>query len=115
MKKFIVERDVRGLGGMSPGEFGILAGELNAALAMMPGIQWLHSYVSEDKTFCVFVAESETLVREHALETGFPIAKISEVVEVVDPTFEHLMSTSTKSTSRKSVIDWFSRARSRAA
>lgn len=115
MKKFIIERDIAGLGELTPGELGLVAREANAALAIMPGIQWLQTFVAYDKAFCVFLAEDESLIREHVLATGFPAAKISEVTDVIDPSFEALAMKPDEKTSRRAVADWFARNRSRAA
>jgi hypothetical protein len=60
----------------------------NRALARREGIQWQHSYVTRDKTFCVYLAESEALIREHARLSGFPANVITEVTEVIDPATE---------------------------
>ena len=112
MKKFIVERDIVGLEELTSGELGFVAREANAALAVMSGIQWLQTFIAHNKAFCVFLAEDESLIREHVLTTGFPAAKISEVTEVIDPSCEALVMTPGEKTSRREVTDWFARNRS---
>jgi hypothetical protein len=88
LRKFIIERDVPGIGGKNPIEMGEAAKASNGALAQIEGIQWQHSYVTADKTFCVYLAKSEDLIREHARLSGFPANKITQVTEIIDPTTE---------------------------
>jgi hypothetical protein len=87
MKKYIIEREIPGVGGLA-GTDGLCdaARQSNAALsAVGPGIQWQHSYLAGDKTFCVYLAENEELIREHAAKSGFPATKITEIKAVFDP------------------------------
>ncbi len=87
MKKYVIERDVPGIGGMSGEELREAAGTSNEALAKLAGkIQWQHSYVAGDKTFCVYLAEDEAAIREHSDLSGFPANSITEVKAVIDPT-----------------------------
>lgn len=87
MKKYIIERDVPGIGQMNPDELCGAAQTSNAALAKLaPRVQWQHSYVTGDKTFCVYLAEDEAAVHEHATLSGFPATVITEVSSVIDPT-----------------------------
>ncbi|MGX7895116.1 DUF4242 domain-containing protein [Tsuneonella sp. HG222] len=88
MKRYVIERDLPGVGQMSGGELGGAAKTSNAALAAIPGIQWEHSYVAGDKTFCIYLAEDEQRIHEHAERSGFPASRITEVVTVIDPTTE---------------------------
>lgn len=88
LRKFIIERDVPGIGGKNSAEMGEAAKASNGALAQLEGIQWQHSYVTADKTFCIYLAGSEELIREHARLSGFPANKVTEVTEVIDPTTE---------------------------
>ena len=88
LRKFVIERDVPGIGGKSPAEMGEAAKVSNGALAKLDGIQWQHSYVTADKTFCVYLAASEDQIREHARLSGFPANRITEVTETIDPTTE---------------------------
>ena len=88
MKRYVIERDLPGVGGMSSTDLGGAAKTSNAALAEIPGVQWEHSYVAGDKTFCIYLAENEERIREHAEKSGFPATRITEVVTVIDPTTE---------------------------
>lgn len=88
LRKFIIERDVPGIGGKSPVELGEAAEISNGALAQLKGIQWQHSYVTADRTFCVYLAESEQLIRDHARLSGFPANRITEVTDIIDPATE---------------------------
>ena len=87
MKKYIVERKIPGVGAMSGEQLGDAARRSNAALAQLsPKVQWQHSYVSGDKTFCVYLAESVDDIRNHSELSGFPANVITEVTTVIDPT-----------------------------
>ncbi|MGI3185707.1 DUF4242 domain-containing protein [Nioella aestuarii] len=87
MKKYVIEREVPGIGGMSGEELCGAAQTSNAALAKLPGrVQWQHSYVAGDKTFCVYLAEDEAAIREHSELSGFPANSITEIKSVIDPT-----------------------------
>ncbi len=87
MKKYIIERAIPGVGGMSSDELCGAATKSNEALAQLaPSVQWQHSYVAGDKTFCVYLAEDEAAVQKHAEISGFPASTITEIVTVIDPT-----------------------------
>jgi len=88
MKRYVIERDLPGVGGMRNEELGGAARTSNGALAEIPGVQWEHSYVAGDKTFCIYLAENEERIHEHAAKSGFPASKVTEVVCVIDPTTE---------------------------
>lgn len=88
LRKFVIEREIEGVGALEPHELGSAAMTSNGALAKLTGIQWQHSYVTQDKTFCVYLAESEDLIREHARLSGFPANRITEVSGMIDPTTE---------------------------
>ena len=88
LKRYVIERDLPGVGGMNGAELGGAARTSNEALAQIPGVQWEHSYVAGDKTFCIYLAESEDQIHEHARRSGFPASRITEVVAVIDPTTE---------------------------
>ena len=88
MKRYMIERDLPGVGGLSDGQLGGAAQTSNAALAQIPGVQWEHSYVAGDKTFCVYLAESEDRIHEHAEKSGFPASKVTEIGKIIDPTTE---------------------------
>jgi hypothetical protein len=90
MRKYIIERDVPGVGSLDASGLRTAAQTSNKALSECgPGIQWLESYVTGDKTFCVYLAENEDLIREHAKRSGFPATKITEVKAIFDPSTGH--------------------------
>jgi hypothetical protein len=87
MKKYVIERDIPGVGGLNGDELCGAAKQSNAALAeLAPKVQWQHSYVTGEKTFCIYLAEDEDVIRKHAELSGFPASKITEVTSVIDPT-----------------------------
>jgi len=87
MPKYVIERELPGAGKLSPAELqGISQKSCNVLGKLGPQIQWLHSYVTDDKIYCVYIAPNEGMVREHARQGGFPANKISAVREVIDPT-----------------------------
>ena len=86
MKRFVIERDIIGVGAMSSEELAGAARTSNEALARLsPRVQWEHSYVAGDKTFCIYLAEDEEVIRRHAALSGFPATKVTEVLGVIDP------------------------------
>jgi hypothetical protein len=90
MKKFVIEREIPGVGGLKGDQLKGAAATSNAALAKLaPKVQWLTSYVATDKTFCIYLAASEADVKAHAQLSGFPATRITEVIRVIDPTTEH--------------------------
>lgn len=88
LKRYVIEREIPGVGGMSSGDIGGAAKRSNETLAKLSGVQWEHSYVADNKTFCVYLAESEAVIQEHARLSGFPANKVTEVVSIIDPTTE---------------------------
>lgn len=87
MKKYVIERDIPGVDKMGPSDLSGAAKTSNAALAQLaPKAQWVQSYVAKDKTFCIYLAENEDAIREHARLSGFPANKITEVTGMIDPT-----------------------------
>ena len=85
MKRFVIERDIPGVGALKPNQLKDAAATSNTALAKLPNkVQWQQSYVVDDKTFCVYLAEDEAAVREHARLSGFPASKISEVRTIIE-------------------------------
>lgn len=87
MPKYVIERNFPGAGALSPGELHDISCASNGVLAeMAPRAQWVHSYVTDDKLYCVYVAENADTVREHATRGGFPADSISEVRSMIDPT-----------------------------
>jgi len=86
MKRYVIERDLPGVGGMSREQLKGAAATSNAALAKLAGkAQWVQSYVADNKTFCIYVAEDEKAVQEHARLSGFPATKITELRGIIDP------------------------------
>ena len=86
MKRYIIERDIPGIGEFSLTELCGAARASNQALANIgPGIQWQHSYVAGDKTFCVYLADSEDEIQKHADLSGIPFSKVTEVSQIIDP------------------------------
>jgi hypothetical protein len=87
MPRYIIEREMPGVGGLGSEELQGASQVSNSVLAEMgPEIQWVHSYVTGDKIYCVYLAANETAVKEHALRSGFPANQISEVATIIDPT-----------------------------
>jgi len=87
MPKFIIEREIPGLGNLSDAELRDISRKSNEVLAAMgPEIQWLHSYVTGDKLYCVYIAPDEATVREHARRGNFPANRVSAVRRLIDPT-----------------------------
>jgi len=88
LKKYMIEREIAGVGGMAACDLGDAAKTSNAALAQLTGIQWQYSFVAQDKTFCVYLAESQDAIHEHARLSGFPANKVTEIVTMIDPSTE---------------------------
>jgi len=87
MPKFVIEREIPGAGKLSAGELqGISQKSCGVLREMGPKIQWVQSYVTDDKIYCVYIAPDEKTVREHAQKGGFPANKVSQVRSVIDPT-----------------------------
>lgn len=87
MPKFVIEREVPGVGNLSPAEIqGISQKSCGVLRKMGPQIQWLHSYVTDNKIYCVYIAPDEASIREHARQGGFPANSISAVRRIIDPT-----------------------------
>ena len=87
MPKYIVEREIPRAGGLSPLELQSISRKSCGVLRDMgPQIQWVQSYVTMDKIFCVYIAPNEEAVREHALQGGFPANAVVEVTTMIDPT-----------------------------
>jgi Protein of unknown function (DUF4242) len=80
MKRYLIERDIPKVGSLNRGQLKELA------LSKLAGkVQWVHSHIAADKTFCIYLAESEALVREHSRLAGFPVANVTEILTVIDP------------------------------
>jgi hypothetical protein len=87
MKRYVIERNLPGVGRMNRDQLKGASETSNGALAKLSGkAQWVHSYVVEDKTFCIYLADNEAAIVEHAKLSGFPATKITEVRAVIDPT-----------------------------
>lgn len=87
MPKFVIERDIPGAGKLSPKELQAISQKSCGVLREMgPQIQWVQSYVTDDKIYCVYVAPDEDTVRKHAQQGGFPANRISRIKSVIDPT-----------------------------
>ena len=87
MPKYVIERDIPGAGKLSPAELqGISQKSCGVLSSMGPQIQWVESFVTPDKIYCVYIAPNEEMVREHARQGGFPANKISQVKTMIDPT-----------------------------
>jgi len=87
MKRYLIERDIPGVGGMSLVELCGAARASNRAIDEigMSAIQWQHSYVAGDKTFCIYLATSEEVIRRHAELSGIPVSRIVEIPQIIDP------------------------------
>jgi hypothetical protein len=89
LKRFVIEREIPNIGASSSEELAGAAATSNSALAKLaPRVQWEHSYVAGNKTFCIYLAEDEDAIREHAKISGFPASVITPVETVIDPTTE---------------------------
>jgi len=89
LKRYVIERDIPNIGASSEKELSGAAATSNSALSKLaPRVQWEHSYVAGDKTFCIYLAEDEAAIREHAEISGFPASIITEVKAMIDPTTE---------------------------
>ena len=87
MPKFVIERELPGAGKLSPAELQAISQKSCGVLnAMGPKIQWLNSFVTDDKIYCIYIAPDEATVREHATQGGFPANRVSRVRTMIDPT-----------------------------
>ena len=87
LNRYVIERDLPGAGKLSAGQLKDVANKSCDVLRKMgPNIQWIQSYVTGDKVYCVYLAESEAQIREHAKQGGFPANRISQVANIIDPT-----------------------------
>ena len=90
LRKFIIERELPAIGSAERQALREAAQKSNATLKELgPDIQWVESYVAADKTFCVYLAKDEAIIKKHAEISGFPATKITEVRKMIDPTTEH--------------------------
>jgi hypothetical protein len=89
LRKFIIERDIPAVGTLDREQLKGAAAKSNEALRELgPDIQWVESYVAENKTFCVYLARDEAIISKHAQVSGFPATKVTEVKRMIDPTTE---------------------------
>ena len=87
LRRFIIERDIPKVGTFEREQLREAAGKSNEVLHQLgPDIQWIESYVANDKTFCVYLAKDEAIIHKHAEISGFPATKITEVKRLIDPT-----------------------------
>ena len=87
MPKFVIERTIPGAGNLSAAELHTISAKSNQVLAdMAPRAQWLQSYVTDDKVYCVYIAPDEDTIRQHAQQGGFPANKVTRIRTVIDPT-----------------------------
>jgi hypothetical protein len=87
MPKYVIEREIPGAGSLSAADLqGVAQKSCTVLNGMGPQIQWVQSYVTGDKVYCVYIAPNEEMVREHARQGGFPANSVSEVKSIIDPT-----------------------------
>lgn len=86
-RKYVIERNIAGIGAEPVEALCSIAQQSNSVLeGLGTGVQWIHSYIAGDKTYCIYLANDESLIREHARRSGFPADVIVEVQSVLDPT-----------------------------
>jgi hypothetical protein len=89
LRRFIIERDIPEVGSLQREDLRAAATQSNEALRKLaPDIQWVESFVADNKTFCVYLAKDEDVIRKHAELSGFPATRITEVRKTIDPTTE---------------------------
>lgn len=87
MPKYLIEREIPGAGKLTAEELkGVSQTSCGVLREMGTPIQWLHSYVTGDKVYCVYIADNEELVRDHANQGGFPANSVAEITTIIDPT-----------------------------
>lgn len=87
MRRYVIERDLPAIGTADRDALRAAASKSNEVLAeLAPDIQWEHSYVAGDKTFCIYLAKDESVIHEHARRSGFPASTVTEVGKMIDPT-----------------------------
>jgi hypothetical protein len=87
MPKYLIEREIPGAGNLSAEELkGAAQNSCTILRQLGPEIQWVHSYVTDDKIYCIYIAPNEAMVKEHAEKGGIPTNRISEVHSIIDPT-----------------------------
>jgi hypothetical protein len=87
MPKYVIERELPGAGQLTPQQLQAVSQTSCGVLRKLgPEIQWVHSYVTQDKIYCIYIAPNEAIIREHATQGGFPANRISEISSMIDPT-----------------------------
>lgn len=86
MPKYLIERELPGAGKLSSADLHAISQKSCGVIRGLPGVQWVESYVTDDKIYCVYIAPNEEMVREHARRGGFPANSVAEVRTVIDPT-----------------------------
>jgi hypothetical protein len=87
MPKYVIEREIPGAGKLSDQDLQAISQKSCSVLGKLgPRIQWVQSYVTNDKVYCIYIAPNEEMIREHARQGGFPANRISEIKNVIDPT-----------------------------
>jgi len=87
MPKYVIEREIPGVGKLTPQQLREISGQSRNVLRKLgPEIQWLHSYVTDDRVYCLYLAPNEAMLQEHAKQGGFPLNRVSQVRQVIDPT-----------------------------
>ena len=87
LKRYMIERNIPGVGALNRDQLRGAAETSNATLCKLgPAVQWQQSFVTKDKTFCIYLAENEDVIREHAKISGFPVNTITEIGGIIDPT-----------------------------
>ena len=86
MPKFVIEREIPDVGKLTPQELQGVARKSCGVLEGMPTVQWVQSFVTDNKIYCIYIAPNEQMIRDHAQQGGFPANKISEVKTMIDPT-----------------------------
>jgi hypothetical protein len=94
MPKFLIERDMPGAGKLSSAELqGAAANSCDVLRKMGPSVQWVESYVTDNKLYCVYIADNAQLVRDHADKAGIPANSVAEIRQVIDPTTAEVLET----------------------
>ena len=86
MPKFLIERELPGAGKLSPADLNAISQKSCSVIRTLPGVQWIESFVTDDKIYCVYIAPNEQAVRDHATQGGFPANRISVIRRMIDPT-----------------------------
>jgi len=86
MPKFLIEREIPGLGKLNPAELQAVSQKSCDVLRTLPQVQWVHSYLTDNKLYCVYIAPDEEAVREHARRGGFPANSVAAIRRMIDPT-----------------------------